>query len=154
MSDQNQPPVPPSGEGPGSPPPLPPQGPPAPAGRRNEWDDVASGAAQSLGDSLSGVGNPGFFAGLFDFSFSKFITTKVLGVLYALIVVALAIGWLVAVIGGFTTNVWLGLAALILGPIFLLVYLIFARITLEFYAAAIRTASNTGQLVEQGSRTR
>lgn len=165
MSDQNIPPVPPQpGSGSGSTPPpsnpgqtpnagqTPPPGQAPNAG--NQWENVASGAAQSFGTSISDVGTPGFFAGLFDYSFSKFITTKVLGVLYGLITVLLVIGYIIAVISAFTSSVWLGLVILILGPLIGLVYLIFARITLEFYAAAIRTASNTTTLVEQGGLRR
>jgi uncharacterized membrane protein len=115
----------------------------------NPWENVASGAAQSFGNTITDVGTPSFFAGLFDYSFSRFITTKVLGVLYGLVTVLIAIGYIVAVISAFASNVWLGLVVLILGPLVGLVYLIFARITLEFYAAAIRTASNTTTLVDQ-----
>lgn len=145
MSNQTPPPIPPA-PGSGSPA-TPPPG-------QNPWENVAGNAAQSFGDSISGVTHPGFFAGLFDFSFSKFITTKVLGVLYGLITVAIVVGYIIAVIVGFQANIGLGFVALIFGPILALVYLIFARITLEFYAAAIRTASNTSALVSQGSRTR
>lgn len=74
--------------------------------------------------------------------------------LYGLITVLLVIGYIIAVISAFTSSVWLGLVILILGPLIGLVYLIFARITLEFYAAAIRTASNTTTLVEQGGLRR
>ena len=74
--------------------------------------------------------------------------------LYGLITVLLAIGYIIVVIGAFASSVWLGLVVLILGPLVALVYLIFARITLEFYAAAIRTASNTTRLVEQGGLRR
>ncbi|WP_282837988.1 DUF4282 domain-containing protein [Microbacterium flavum] len=155
MSDQNPPPIPPqpgSGSGPAGPPTPPPGPPPTPG--QNEWENVASGAAQSFGNTISGVSTPGFFAGLFDYSFSKFITTKVLGVLYGLVTVLIVIGYIIAVISSFAASVWLGLVVLILGPLIALVYLIFARITLEFYAAAIRTASNTTTLVDQGGLRR
>ena len=162
MSDQTPPPIPPTpgtgGAGSSTPPPssLPPgssQNPGQTPGH-NPWENVASGAAQSFGNTITDVGTPSFFAGLFDYGFSRFITTKVLGVLYGLVTVLIAIGYIVAVIGAFASNVWLGLVVLILGPLVGLVYLIFARITLEFYAAAIRTASNTTTLVDQGGLRR
>ena len=162
MSDQTPPPVPPTpgtgGAGSSTPPPSsPPPGSSQNSGQtpgHNPWENVASGAAQSFGNTITDVGTPSFFAGLFDYSFSRFITTKVLGVLYGLVTVLIAIGYIVAVIGAFASNVWLGLVVLILGPLVGLVYLIFARITLEFYAAAIRTASNTTTLVDQGGLRR
>ncbi len=161
MSDQTPPPLPPNpasgGSGSATPPGgTPPRNPSAPGQQpgHNPWENVASGAAQSFGNTITDVGTPSFFAGLFDYSFSKFITTRVLGVLYGLITVLLAIGYIIVVIGAFASSVWLGLVVLILGPLVALVYLIFARITLEFYAAAIRTASNTTRLVEQGGLRR
>lgn len=162
MSDQTPPPLPPDPAAGGSGSTTPPEGGTPPTnsstpGQRpghNPWENVASGAAQSFGSTITDVGTPSFFAGLFDYSFSKFITTRVLGVLYGLITVLLVIGYLIAVIGAFASSVWLGLVVLILGPLLGLVYLIFARITLEFYAAAIRTASNTTTLVDQGAYRR
>lgn len=151
MSDQNLPPIPPQQPSSNEPPTLgTPPTPPAPPAGPNPWESVAGDAAQSLGNTLSGVTEPGFFAALFDFSFSKFITQKVLGVLYALLAVVLVLTYVGAVIAAFVANAGLGIAVLILGPIVALIYLIFARITLEFYAAAIRTAQNTGTLVGQG----
>jgi len=161
MSDQTPPPLPPNpasgGSGSATPPGgTPPTNPSTPGQQpgHNPWENVASGAAQSFGNTITDVGTPSFFAGLFDYSFSKFITTRVLGVLYVLITLLLAIGYIIAVIGAFASSVWLGIVVLILGPLLGLVYLIFARITLEFYAAAIRTASNTTTLVDQGGLRR
>jgi hypothetical protein len=94
----------------------------------------------------------GFFNMLFEFSFSRFIGIRVLGVLYAIGIFfsgLLALGVLMA---GFSRGFWSGLGALIVTPLLFLLYVIFIRIALEGFAAALRTAENTTQLLEHAKR--
>lgn len=91
---------------------------------------------------------PGFFPSLFDLTFSKFVTPKVLGVLYGLLIFFIALVYVVTTVAAFARDqAALGVAILILGPIAGLIYLIFVRMSLEFVAAAIRTAQNTSILI-------
>lgn len=85
----------------------------------------------------------GFFGALFDFSFQSFITVKFATFIYMVLLVFLALGWLFMVIGGFVTDTWVGVLALLLGWIPAVIYLILIRVMLEFYIAMIRTSQNT-----------
>ncbi|NJO39963.1 MAG: DUF4282 domain-containing protein [Cyanobacteria bacterium CRU_2_1] len=94
----------------------------------------------------------GFFEKLFDFSFSDFIAVQIAGVIYAVIVILLALGLLAALIGGFAQGAGQGIAVLIFGPIIGFLYIVFARIGLEAFIAAIRTAENTRIIAENFRR--
>ncbi len=84
----------------------------------------------------------GFFGALFDFSFSHFITPIIVKVVYVLATIALVLGWLVFLIAGFSQSVGLGVVVLILGPIAVIIYLAFIRMTLEFYLAIVRMSED------------
>jgi hypothetical protein len=85
----------------------------------------------------------GFFSKLFDFSFSEFVTTSVIRVVYALLVVfaalaALAIFVSLAAQGGGGVVV-----GLILAPLLFLLYVLIARIYLEVLIVLFRIAEST-----------
>ncbi len=91
---------------------------------------------------------------LFDFDFRKFITPSIIKIVYILIMVLLVIAYLVFVIASFRTNGALGFTVLILvGPLFVLIYLVLARAGLESLIAQIRTAENTAELVRLAGGT-
>jgi hypothetical protein len=77
---------------------------------------------------------------LFDISFVNYITPKVVSVFYVIGMALIALIWLIYVIIGFSQAPGWGILALILGAIVSLVYLIFFRITLEFFVAVVATA--------------
>ena len=90
----------------------------------------------------------GFFASLFDLTFSKFATPIVLGVLYGLLIFVIALAYVIATVAAFAQDqTAIGVAILILGPIVGFIVVIFVRIRLEFVAAAIRTAQNTSIMI-------
>ena len=105
--------------------------------------------------------NKGFWNLLFEFSFSRFISLKVIGVLYAIGILVgglAAVGIMIAgfsnggiIIAGFS-NGSTGVFSLILVPFALLFYLIILRIVLEGFAAILRIAENTSYLVELAKR--
>lgn len=94
--------------------------------------------------------NKGFFARLFDLSFSSFIAPQIVGVLYvlgliaatlsALNVVRIAFDW-----GGFAE----GVGTLVVAGIGLFIYAILSRVALESFVAIIRTAESTRILAEE-----
>jgi len=97
----------------------------------------------------------GFFQALFDFSFSAFITPKLIKVLYILFMIMIGLGCLAFVIAAFAANAAAGiLVLLIVAPIIFLFYVIMARVYLELVIALFRIAENTTELVEQGRRPR
>jgi Domain of unknown function (DUF4282) len=84
----------------------------------------------------------GFFGALFDFKFEHFITPMIVKFVYVLALVALVIAWLVFLVAGFADSVTAGVLALVVGPVLLLLYLAFIRMTLEFYLAIVRMSQD------------
>ena len=84
----------------------------------------------------------GFFGALFDFSFNHFITPIIVKVVYVLALVALVASWFFFMIAMFTESAVAGLGVLILGPIGIILYLAFIRMTLEFYLAIVRMSED------------
>jgi len=91
----------------------------------------------------------GFFTALFDFSFTNFVTPILVRFVYLLATVALVASWLIFVFAGFVNSVGTGLAALILGPIFVIIYLAVIRMTLEFYLSVVRMSEDIHQRLPQ-----
>ena len=73
----------------------------------------------------------GFFGSLFDFSFSEFVTPKIISVLYIIGVVVAGIASLILVIGSFRSGVGTGILSLLLMPLYFLLMVIFARVYME-----------------------
>jgi uncharacterized membrane protein len=90
----------------------------------------------------------GFFAKLFDLSFSEFIAVQIAGVLYGVGIVIIGLGCLAAIFAGLSRGVGPGLVTLVIVPVLFLLYVIFFRIALESFIAAIRTAENTSRIAE------
>ena len=93
-----------------------------------------------------------FFRLLFDFSFSKFIGIRIIGLIYAISIFFIGLICLVFLIGAFQSGPGLGLLALLFSPLLFLLYVIFIRIVLEGFVASLKTAENTSQLVEHFKR--
>ncbi|MGO4602880.1 DUF4282 domain-containing protein [Terrabacter sp. 2YAF2] len=125
--------------GAGSTPPPPPRVPVAPP--------AGSGGMSSLPDPARE--GAGFFAALFDFSFTNFVTPILVRFVYVLATVALAVTWLIFVIAGFANSLGAGLGALILGPVFVVIYLAVIRMTLEFYLSVVRMSEDIHKRLPQ-----
>lgn len=80
---------------------------------------------------------------LFDFTFTKFITPTVIRIVYILVIVFAAIGWLAALIGGFTSSVQAGFGALIFGTLFALIGILMWRVLLELTMVIFKIKDNT-----------
>lgn len=94
-----------------------------------------------------GAGN--FFSALFDYSFHRYITPTIVKVVYVVITILVALGWLGALIAAFQGG-WLpGVLFLLFGWIVALVYLAIARITLEFFVAVISVAEKVTRYAER-----
>lgn len=70
----------------------------------------------------------GFFAKLFDLSFSEFIAVQIAGVLYGIGIVLIGLGCLGLVFAGLSRGVGAGLGVLIIAPVFFLLYVIFLEL--------------------------
>ena len=85
----------------------------------------------------------GFFAGLFDFGFTSFITLKFLRVIYVLVVaVVLLLGLAFFVTVAMQGGVFVVVALLVV-PAVTLLYLVFARIGMEIVALLFRIGDDT-----------
>jgi hypothetical protein len=107
---------------------------------------------QSPSQALGGIDKKGFFVALFDFSFSSFVTTKVLKVLYGLwllVVVFVLIGGIIGAVTQMTSrygDVLTGLLMLILSPVGAFLTLILGRMYFELIIVAFRVAENLEEL--------
>lgn len=89
---------------------------------------------------------------LFDLSFSEFVTTRIIKLLFLIGIGFAAIGAIALIVAGFAAGVGWGLLSLLLSPLVFLLYVLFARIWCELIIVLFRVAENTGRLVEQGRK--
>ena len=99
----------------------------------------------------------GFFGALFDMSFSEFITTKLIKVLYVLLLCLIGIGLVVGVLSGLSTmfrrgGLLAGLVTVIVVPVVALILVIGARMWMETIIVLFRIAENTSDIAK-GSRS-
>lgn len=90
----------------------------------------------------------GFFAKLFDLSFSEFIAVQIAGILYGMGIVLIGLFCVAIVFGALNQGVGPGLVGLIVAPIIFFLNVIFFRITIEAFISSIRTAENTYRIAE------
>lgn len=89
-----------------------------------------------------------FFQTLFDFSFSSFITTRIIGLVYAIALFFIGCIMLVIIANSFRNGFLTGIGFLIIAPLIALIYIMLVRIGLESLIAGIKTAENTTQIVK------
>jgi hypothetical protein len=95
------------------------------------------------------MGNRSFLAALFDLSFSEFITTRLVKILYVLLIALVAIGYVVAVFGALLSGeIGQALLMLIVGAVVALIYIIMARVWMELIIVIFRIAENTSEMVK------
>jgi uncharacterized protein DUF4282 len=81
----------------------------------------------------------GFFASLFDYSFSSFITSRIVKVLYVLTTIVVALWTLAFVLFAFRLSSAFGLISLlVLGPVFFVITMIYVRVGTELIIAFFR----------------
>jgi hypothetical protein len=87
------------------------------------------------------VSSKGFFASLFDLTFTSLITTKIIKVVYLLSLIAIGLTALLFVIAAFRVSGAVGAVTLfILAPVAALFYTIYTRVALEFVITVFRIA--------------
>jgi hypothetical protein len=86
----------------------------------------------------------GFFGALFDFSFTDFVTSKIIKFLYGLSIFLIGLTVLVFVIFSFGASPIAGiLMLLIVGPLLFILGVIYNRVLLEIIIVIFRIAENT-----------
>ena len=92
----------------------------------------------------------GFLTTLFDFSFSEFVTTKVIKYAYALGIILAGIAAIAVIGSSFAKSIALGILMLILSPFIFLLYVLITRIWMEIIIVIFRIAENTKKLSDKG----
>jgi hypothetical protein len=95
----------------------------------------------------------GFLSSLFDLSFSNFITTKLIKVLFVICIVLAAFGAIAIILGGFAQGALVGIVALlILAPLLFFFYVIIARVNMEVLIVIFRSSEYLAEIAKQGRR--
>jgi hypothetical protein len=95
----------------------------------------------------------GFLGALFDLSFTSFVTTKIIKVLYALILVLTSLSALVYTIVAFRLSAGFGLLVLVIGdPLFIIIVMAFWRLVLESFVVVFRIAEDVRAMRERAGR--
>ncbi len=92
-----------------------------------------------------------FLSTLLDFSFEEFISIDVIRVLYAVSILLAAIAVIVGVIAAFANGITIGIGALILAPILLFVYVLFARVLMEVFIVIFKIADHLKEIEDNTS---
>ena len=94
--------------------------------------------------------NQGFIGALFDMSFTQFVTTKLIKLLF---MISIGISGLVALgvlFYGLTSGGFMAVVGIIVAPVLFLLYVLGARIWLELVIVVFRIAENTAEIARQG----
>jgi hypothetical protein len=100
-----------------------------------------------------GADGRGFLSALFDFSFTSFVTTRIIKVLYVLILILVSLVALFYTIIAFRLSTGFGLLVLIIGdPLYIIIVMAFWRLVLEAFVVVFRIAEDVRALRERGGR--
>ena len=94
----------------------------------------------------------GFFAALFDMSFSSFITVRIVQLLYWLSLIGIGLTILILVIALVSRSVGAGVLGLILAPFIFIIWAIFVRVYLETIIVLFKIADNKGEMAAAGGQ--
>ena len=94
--------------------------------------------------------DPAFWAGLFDFSFARFITIKFIRVIYIVLVVVIGLVGLLLFFVSLASGHGVGgvFVGLIVVPLVTLFWIIVARLTLEGIVVIFRIGENTTRIAD------
>jgi uncharacterized protein DUF4282/zinc ribbon protein len=117
---------------------------------------IAAKASGRRCGRLGREGNPmeakGFFASLFDYSFSAFITPKIIKLLYILSTIVVVLWTIIAILWGFKASTGFGIVMLvILGPLFFLFAMIYVRVFLELLIVFFRIHGDVNEINRRGA---
>jgi hypothetical protein len=114
------------------------------------------GGVQAMGPSAGAsrvADSRGFLSALFDFSFTSFVTTRIIKVLYVLILVLVSLVALFYTIIAFRLSPGFGLLVLIIAdPLYIIIVMAFWRLLLEAFVVLFRIAEDIHAMRERGGR--
>ena len=97
------------------------------------------------------IGN--FFKSLFDFSFTTFITTRLIKLIYVIALIAIGLATLFIIVASFGVSAAAGLAGLlVIAPLFVLFATIYTRVLLELIIVVFRISEHAAEIAAQGRR--
>jgi hypothetical protein len=89
----------------------------------------------------------GFLGSLFDYSFSSFITSKIIKVLYVLTTIVVGLWTFLLILVAFNASSGAGMLTLVvIGPLFFLFAMIYARVGLELLMVIFRIHEDVREL--------
>ena len=95
----------------------------------------------------------GFLGALFDFSFTSFVTTRIIKVLYVLILILTCSARSFIRSSPSTPSALFGFLVLVIGdPLFIIIVMAFWRLVLEAFVVVFRIAEDIRALRERGGR--
>jgi len=94
----------------------------------------------------------GFIGALFDFSFTSFITTKLIKFIYILAVVCAALGVLGVIGTSFYQSATSGLLMLVISPVIFVLYAVLIRMYLELVIVIFRGAEHLAEIAKNTKR--
>lgn len=89
-----------------------------------------------------------FFGGLFDFSFTKFVTIRIIKVLFIIMIILSGLWSMAFLISLITQGAGAALLGLIIAPLIFFFSVLMARVWLEVIVVLFRIAENTSRFVE------
>lgn len=94
-------------------------------------------------------GSKGFFGSLFDVSFSSFVTSKLIKVVYVLWMILSALLTIGVIVAGFGRSTGLGILALVLSPVAFFLCLILGRVYCELVIVLFRIAEHVRDIANR-----
>ncbi|MFA5258343.1 MAG: DUF4282 domain-containing protein [Opitutales bacterium] len=88
----------------------------------------------------------GFFTALLDISFTSYITTKLVKLIYIVCLVLIGIGGLAALVTFFSCGVGAGILGLLMTPIIMLLEIMAVRVWLEMIMVVFRIAEDVNKI--------
>ena len=133
------------------------QGQPGFGAQSPQWNAYGAGAGTGVGQGMPQsrprLDGKGFLGSLFDFSFTSFVTPKIVRVIYILLTLWTALWGLIFLIYSFKVGTVAGIFTLvIIEPIYVLLTLGVYRVILEAFVVVFRLYEETKKIREQGER--
>lgn len=116
---------------------------------------ASSGRSSASSEQSSTPSASGFFSDLFDIRFTRFVSLRLISVVYILILIVVSLIALGAIFTGFAFGVATGIFYLILAALLWVVYVVLARVVLEAFAVLFRIHDDTNRIADAlaGGRT-
>ena len=89
---------------------------------------------------------------LTDLSFKHFVTPRLIRLIYFVSLIAAVLSALAWMASGFATSIMYGCFTIVTGPLAFFLYMLAARVVLEFMLAVFRIAENTEKLRDKIDR--